>query len=274
MGPAISRSRSPAQRPGLSPAADREPDQGMLKIRNFEALISHGAADSRRVVLEIADKTLQRLDAYKQDQEHHAPGREFPAHRDTDLGPLEEAARLPRRRRKGMQRDGCGARRDPRPPPHQGDRDRQGRRGGRRLQEHGRLRGRTPAAQPDRLRGLPEDPGTRGRGGPGRPVHRGDQRGQLGSHELPGRGHLPAGRDGRDRRPAQVRRRHLRDQCDPAPHLADERRHAGQADPGLRCRADRLRHLRRGRQPADRRHRDPVPRLREHADRPRQDHAR
>jgi len=37
----------------------------MLKIRNFEALISHGAADSRRVVLEIADKTLQRLDAYK-----------------------------------------------------------------------------------------------------------------------------------------------------------------------------------------------------------------
>jgi glycerate 2-kinase len=37
----------------------------MRKIRNFEALISHGAADSRRVVLEIADKTLQRLDAYE-----------------------------------------------------------------------------------------------------------------------------------------------------------------------------------------------------------------
>jgi glycerate 2-kinase len=36
----------------------------MLKIRNAEALISHGEADSRRVVLEIADKTLQRLDAY------------------------------------------------------------------------------------------------------------------------------------------------------------------------------------------------------------------
>jgi glycerate-2-kinase len=36
----------------------------MLKIRNFEALISHGETDSRRVVLEIADKTLQRLDAY------------------------------------------------------------------------------------------------------------------------------------------------------------------------------------------------------------------
>jgi glycerate 2-kinase len=36
----------------------------MLKIRNFEALVSHGAADSRRVVLEIADRTLQRLDAY------------------------------------------------------------------------------------------------------------------------------------------------------------------------------------------------------------------
>jgi len=37
----------------------------MLKIRNFEALISHGTADSRGLVLEIADKTLQRLDAYK-----------------------------------------------------------------------------------------------------------------------------------------------------------------------------------------------------------------
>jgi glycerate 2-kinase len=36
----------------------------MLKIRNFEALISHGETDSRRLVLEIADKTLQRLDAY------------------------------------------------------------------------------------------------------------------------------------------------------------------------------------------------------------------
>ena len=36
----------------------------MLKIRNVEALISHGETHSRRVVLEIADKTLQRLDAY------------------------------------------------------------------------------------------------------------------------------------------------------------------------------------------------------------------
>jgi glycerate 2-kinase len=36
----------------------------MLKIRNSEALVSHGAADSRRLVLEIADRTLQRLDAY------------------------------------------------------------------------------------------------------------------------------------------------------------------------------------------------------------------
>ena len=36
----------------------------MLKIRNAEALVSHGAADSRKVVLEIADQTLQRLDAY------------------------------------------------------------------------------------------------------------------------------------------------------------------------------------------------------------------
>jgi glycerate 2-kinase len=36
----------------------------MRKIRNFEALVSHGESDSRRVVLEIADRTLRRLDAY------------------------------------------------------------------------------------------------------------------------------------------------------------------------------------------------------------------
>ena len=36
----------------------------MLKIRNHEALVSHGESDSRRLVLEIADRTLQRLDAY------------------------------------------------------------------------------------------------------------------------------------------------------------------------------------------------------------------
>jgi glycerate 2-kinase len=36
----------------------------MQKVRNFEALVSHGDKDSRRVVLEIADRTLQRLDSY------------------------------------------------------------------------------------------------------------------------------------------------------------------------------------------------------------------
>lgn len=36
----------------------------MQKIRNAEALLSHGVTDSRRLVLEIADKTLRRLDAY------------------------------------------------------------------------------------------------------------------------------------------------------------------------------------------------------------------
>ena len=36
----------------------------MLKIRNAESLTGHGAEDSRRLVLEIADTTLARLDAY------------------------------------------------------------------------------------------------------------------------------------------------------------------------------------------------------------------
>jgi glycerate 2-kinase len=37
----------------------------MRKIRNFASLSSHGDKESRRVVLEIADRTLQRLDAYQ-----------------------------------------------------------------------------------------------------------------------------------------------------------------------------------------------------------------
>jgi glycerate 2-kinase len=36
----------------------------MLKIRNAEVLLDHGIVESRRLVLEIADRTLQRLDAY------------------------------------------------------------------------------------------------------------------------------------------------------------------------------------------------------------------
>ncbi|HWQ29851.1 MAG TPA: DUF4147 domain-containing protein [Negativicutes bacterium] len=37
----------------------------MKKIRNFEELLSHGDKESRKIVLEITDKTLQRLDAYQ-----------------------------------------------------------------------------------------------------------------------------------------------------------------------------------------------------------------
>lgn len=37
----------------------------MKKIRNFEELLSHGDKDSRKIVLEITDQTLQRLDAYQ-----------------------------------------------------------------------------------------------------------------------------------------------------------------------------------------------------------------
>ena len=33
------------------------------KIRNREQLLSHGDTESRRIVLDIADKTLQKLDA-------------------------------------------------------------------------------------------------------------------------------------------------------------------------------------------------------------------
>jgi glycerate 2-kinase len=35
----------------------------MLKIRNYEALTSHGDAESRKIVLDMADRTIRRLDA-------------------------------------------------------------------------------------------------------------------------------------------------------------------------------------------------------------------
>lgn len=37
----------------------------MEKIKNFNQLISHGDAESRKIVLDVAEATLQRLDAYK-----------------------------------------------------------------------------------------------------------------------------------------------------------------------------------------------------------------
>ena len=36
----------------------------MKKIKNYDTLIDHGDAESRKVVLEITDRTLQRLDSY------------------------------------------------------------------------------------------------------------------------------------------------------------------------------------------------------------------
>lgn len=35
------------------------------KIRNYEDLVSHGCSQSRKIVLEIAEKTLQKLDSYE-----------------------------------------------------------------------------------------------------------------------------------------------------------------------------------------------------------------
>ena len=39
-------------------------DRRMKKIRNSSELLSHGDVESRRIVLEIADRTLERLDSY------------------------------------------------------------------------------------------------------------------------------------------------------------------------------------------------------------------
>ena len=36
-----------------------------MKIRNWEELLRHGCRESRRIVLEIADRTLQKLDSYE-----------------------------------------------------------------------------------------------------------------------------------------------------------------------------------------------------------------
>ena len=35
------------------------------KIKNRDELLSHGDAESRRIVLDITEKTLRRLDAYE-----------------------------------------------------------------------------------------------------------------------------------------------------------------------------------------------------------------
>ena len=37
----------------------------MIKIKNATELLAHGDIDSRRIVLEVADRTLERLDSYK-----------------------------------------------------------------------------------------------------------------------------------------------------------------------------------------------------------------
>lgn len=37
----------------------------MKKIKNYDALISHGDSESRKIVLDITEKTLRRLDAYE-----------------------------------------------------------------------------------------------------------------------------------------------------------------------------------------------------------------
>ena len=36
-----------------------------MKIRNYEALANHGCTESRKIVLDIAEKTLQQLDSYR-----------------------------------------------------------------------------------------------------------------------------------------------------------------------------------------------------------------
>ena len=81
------------------------------QLRNTDLARENGLQESgardRRQDAATAGRT-------QQDKEHHAPRRVFPAHRDADLGPLEKEACLPRRRRKGVQRNGCRGRRDSR----------------------------------------------------------------------------------------------------------------------------------------------------------------
>ena len=36
-----------------------------MKIKNRDILLSHGDVESKRIVLDIAEKTLQHLDAYE-----------------------------------------------------------------------------------------------------------------------------------------------------------------------------------------------------------------
>ena len=73
------------------------------KIKNREALLSHGDINGRKIVLDITEKTLQHLDAYERIKSI--------AHMEGDtlcMGSEQEAQRLSARRRQSLQSYGHG----------------------------------------------------------------------------------------------------------------------------------------------------------------------
>ncbi len=78
------------------------------KIKNREALLSHGDINGRKIVLDITEKTLQHLDAYERIKSiAHMEGDTL-LHRLAPLGSEQEAQRLSARRRQGLQSYGHG----------------------------------------------------------------------------------------------------------------------------------------------------------------------
>ena len=52
-----------------------------MKIKNRDILLSHGDIESKRIVLDIAEKTLSAFGRLPADQKHRAHGRECSLHR-------------------------------------------------------------------------------------------------------------------------------------------------------------------------------------------------
>ena len=144
------------------------------KINNRDELLSHGDAESRRIVLDITEKTLRRLDAYERIKSI--------AHMEGDI--LHIGTRQwDLRQKRHVYLLGAGKACN-----HMAmavDEILGDRRGDGRLPAHGRVCGRASPAERGGAPGLQGDPEAGGCRRAGGFIHRGHQRRKLRPDELP-----------------------------------------------------------------------------------------